>query len=229
MDSEVSEFVNTCHELLEMIETFGDDILGADEQADFNSLDEFDEALVSEIGDEFVFAVQCSRDGITYNILGSPSYEFFEITSSHSLYSAIRKQLQFTEAEQEELSEDEQYEQLSSVDIDVDELEAALASSRTAPLEVVQRRVYTELNSQTDCTVEMAETSRGDIIDIEARKKLFVNDDEVSRSDIDSAIVAVRNVTLQMTFLLSEFYNIDGLSPEFTAGESDDEQTNYHH
>lgn len=225
----MSEFVSTCYDLLDMIEMFGDEVLGVDEQADFTSLDEFDASLISEIGDDFVFAVQCSRDGITYKLLGSPNYEFFEITSSHSLYQAVRTQLEFTEEEQDELSQEEQQDRLSESEVDVEELEAALEASRTAPVEVIQRRVYTELNSQTDCTVEMAETSRGDIIDIEARKKLFIQDDSITRADIDSAIVSIRNVTLQMTFLLSEFYNIHSVSPAFDEnGQNSTSPSRYH-
>jgi len=214
MKVDTSDFVSLCFDVIQMVESFDDTVLGTTEGASINSLDELTEATVNQFGDEFVFGINCSRDGIVYSIIGSPSYEYFEVSLVHTLTQDIIQNTALTEAESQQLSEQEQSKRIANASITESEISKVLQKQRNATKDVIESRVYGDLSSQTRCSFNVTETEHGDILGIEALKKVFVIDDDFTRSKLDKTIVAVTNVGKNAIFLLSDLYDLDSISPQ---------------
>lgn len=213
MNVDDSEFVSLCYTVIDMVESLDDTIIGPSQDASFNSISTFDEDSIQSTGSSFVFGINCGRNGVVYTIIGSPQHDYFEIIFSHDLMQSVITQTALTETEQSELSQDEQAEKIETADITQEEVAEVLASNRKASLDIIESRVYSELGSQTGCSFNITRTEKDDIIGIESIQKVFVNDDDFTRSDLENAIVSVTNVGKSSIFLLSELYDIDSVSP----------------
>lgn len=214
MKVDEQEFVSLCYDVMEMIESFDDTVLGPSEEASFNSLDEFDEDLVRQYGDSFVFGIECGRKGLVYSIIGSPTYDYFEVSFVHTLTQQIIKQVAMTEEEQEQLSDEQQENRIDNTSISSKEIGQLLSQHRVKPIDEIDSKVYNELGSQTGCSFRVTKTDTGDIVAIESLQKIFVEDDDFSRSNFEQAIVAVTNVGKSSIFLLSQMYNIEAITPQ---------------
>lgn len=214
MNVDEQEFVSLCSDVMEMVESFDDKILGPSEEASFNSLDEFSVDLVRQHGESFVFGIECGRKGLVYSIIGSPTYDYFEVSFVHTLTQQLIKQVAMTDEEQEQLSETQQENRIDNTSISSKEIGQLLSQNRMKPLDKIDSKVYNELGSQTGCSFRITKTDTGDIVAIESLQKIFVEDDDFTRSDFEQAIVAVTNVGKSSIFLLSQMYDIGAITPK---------------
>lgn len=212
MKIEPERFVSLCNDVVEMVNSLGDVVLGVTDGASIESIDELSVSAVEEYGEEFVFGIDAKRNEIFYTVIASPNYEYFEVYFTHNVQETLFLESVFEEDDFDSLSEEEKErrveQNIETADVDVEGLHDTLSEYRQKPVDEINSEIHQTLANQSECTFEMTQTQLGDVAIVEVTRKLFVQDNSFSLSDVESAVVSVVNLGRQTKQLYRDLYDM---------------------
>lgn len=207
MTTDPEDFVSYCTEVIDMVESLGDEVLEVTADSTIESLGELSPTVVEQHEDSFLFGVNVRRNATTYTILTSPGYEYFEVYFRHNLRHTVYLDQLFDTEDYTGLSDEELTQRLEDSEMpSAEELNEKLAENRTRPLSEINSGLHRALASQSGCTFELNYTPQEDPALVLLTRKVFVQEDDFSLSDMEEAVVSIVNTGRQVKQLTAEFY-----------------------
>lgn len=184
----------------------GDDV-SIGPNSTFDSLDDFETSTVDEIENEDVFELQCTRNEWAYSIIGTPNHNFIEVVFEYDVQSSVLlDEISDDSIPPQELTKEEFNSQLQQTTLQPNMLKQKLTNARQEDIKDIITELNEEIGTQTQCNYTFNTNQNGDIIQAQVSQKLFVKN--LTKPDIEEAVVAVTNTGRKMVSILSRKYNL---------------------